>query len=128
MNRRIDRVNMLLRKEISRVMANELRDPRLSQVVSVTHVDTTSNLRFAKVYVSVLGGDEDKRGTMDALNSASGYIHRTVRDSVTLKVMPFLRFQLDESIERGAALSDMIEGAVGDAETEPAQDESPLPS
>ena len=128
MNRRIDRVNMLLRKEISRVMANELRDPRLSQVVSVTHVDTTSNLRFAKVYVSVLGGDEDKRGTMDALNSASGYIHRTVRDSVTLKVMPFLRFQLDESIERGALLSNMIEDAVVEEGEQPAQDESPLPS
>ncbi len=116
MNRRIDRVNMLLRKEISRVVANDLRDPRLSQVVSVTHVDTTSNLRFAKVYVSVLGGDEDKRGTMDALNSASGYIHRTVRDNVTLKVMPFLKFQLDESIERGALLSDMIEDTVADPE------------
>ena len=126
MNRRIDRVNMLLRKEISRVMANELRDPRLSKVVSVTHVDTTSNLRFAKVYVSVLGGDEDKRGTMDALNSASGYIHRTVRDSVTLKVMPFLRFQLDESIERGALLSDMIEDAVAEEGAQPEQDQSPL--
>ena len=126
MNRRIDRVNMLLRKEISRVMANELRDPRLSKVVSVTHVDTTSNLRFARVYVSVLGGDEDKRGTMDALNSASGYIHRTVRDNVTLKVMPFLRFQLDESIERGALLANMIEGAAAEEGAQPAQDESPL--
>ena len=127
MNRRMNRVNVLLRKEISRVMANDLRDPRLSKVVSVTHVDTSSNLRHAKVYISVLGDDEDKRGTMTALKSASGYIHRAVRDNVTLKSMPFLRFELDDSIERGAELSDLIEEAVAEPDAQTAENQSPLP-
>ena len=112
MNRRISRVNTLLRREISRVMANELRDPRLSAVVSVTHVDTAASLRHAKVYVSVLGDDGEKSDSLAALKSASGYIHRAVRDNVTLKTMPFLNFYLDDSIERGAQLSDMIDEAL----------------
>ena len=111
-NRRISRVNTLLLREISSVIANQLRDPRLSALVSVTHVDTASSLRHAKVYVSVLGDDDEKRDTITALKSASGYIHRAVRDNVTLKTMPFLSFYLDDSIERGAQLSDMIDDAL----------------
>ena len=112
MNRRISRVNTLLRTEISRVIANQLRDPRLSALVSVTYVDAANNLRHAKVYVSVLGSDDEKRDSLAALKSASGYIHRAVRDNVTLKTMPFLTFYLDDSIERGAQLSDMIDEAL----------------
>ncbi len=118
MNRRMDRVNVLLRQEISRVMARELRDPRLSTVVSVTYVDASPDLRQAKVYVSVLGDDAQKRSTIQALESASGFIHRTMREDIAIKNVPFLKFYLDESIERGAEILDMIDAVAPPQESE----------
>lgn len=108
MNRRMDRVNVLLRQEISRVMATELRDPRLSTVVSVTYVDASPDLRHAKVYISVLGDENQKKNTLIALKSASGFIHRAMREGIGMKSLPFLYFYLDNSIERGAEILDMI--------------------
>ncbi len=108
MTRRLDRINVLLRQEISRLLAGELKDPRLSSVVSITEVDTSPDLRHARVYVSVLGDEQAKRSTLQALKSASGFIHRSMRESLALKTVPALDFYLDESIERGAELLEKI--------------------
>ncbi|MCI0441008.1 MAG: 30S ribosome-binding factor RbfA [Chloroflexi bacterium] len=109
MARRIDRVNALLRQEISRVIATELRDPRLSSLVSVLRVQTSPDLRQAAVYISVLGGDDEKKDVMRALRSASGYVHRAIRDNLTLKTVPHLEFRLDDSIERTSELLELID-------------------
>ncbi len=111
MNRRMDRVNVLLRHEISRVLSSELSDPRLARLVSVTSVDTSTDLRHAKVYISVLGEKSDKRATLDALKSASGYIHRSIRPKLALRNVPHLVFYLDESIEQGTELLEKIKQA-----------------
>lgn len=108
MSRRMDRVNGLLRQEISRVLSTELRDPRLSLLVSVTQVVASGDLRHARVLVSVMGGPPEKREALDALKSAAGYIHRSMRRSVALKNVPSLEFHLDDSIERGAEVLDLI--------------------
>lgn len=112
MSRRMDRVNVLLRHEISRVLSREMNDPRLARLVSVTEVDSSADLRHAKVYVSVLGEPSDKRSTLDALKSASGYIHRTIRPKLALRNVPHLVFYLDESIEQGAELLEKIKQAL----------------
>ena len=109
MSRRMERINVLLRQEISRVVAGELRDPRLSSMVSVTRVDSSPDLRRARAYVSVFGGESEKRSTMKALQSAAGFIHKSVRGRVALKAIPSLDFALDESIERGAELLQKID-------------------
>ncbi len=124
MARRIDRVNALLRQEISRVIATELRDPRLSSLVSVLRVQTSPDLRQAAVYISVLGGDREKKDVMRAFRSASGYIHRAIRDSLTLKMVPHLEFRLDDSIERTSELLGLID-RYSSGQPSAAREESP---
>ncbi len=108
MNRRMDRVNMLVRQEISRILAVEMNDPRLSSLISITEVRTSRDLRSAKVYFSVLGDESTKRSVSTALENAGGFIHRTMKRNLSLKFAPFLTFQLDESIEQGAEMTDLI--------------------
>ena len=116
MSRRMDHVNVLLRQEISRVLAVKLRDPRLSSIVSVTHVDASADLRHAKVYISVLGDQHEKHSTLKALKSAAGFIHRSLRQHLDLKATPSLYFTLDDSIERGAELLQIIDEAASSPE------------
>ena len=108
MARRIDRVNVLLRQEISRILAADLRDPRLAAMVSVTRVDTSPDLSQAKVFVSVYGDSSEKDGTLRALKSAAGFIRRKMRNELAFKTLPSLQFYLDDSIERGSEILDMI--------------------
>ena len=109
MNRRMDRVNMLVRQEISRILSVEINDPRLSSLISITEVQTSRDLRSAKVYFSVLGDEHQKQNTLAALESAGGFIHRTMKRNLSLKFAPFLTFQLDESIEQGTEMLDLID-------------------
>ena len=108
MTRRLERVNVLLRDEISAVLSSELSDPRLTSMVSVTEVDCSPDLGRAKVFVSVLGGDDDKSATLEALKSAAGFVHHSLRSRVKLRAVPSLDFRLDESIEMGTDLLEKI--------------------
>ena len=109
MNRRMQRVNVVLRDEISHVLAEELRDPRLSSIVSVTRVSTSPDLSAAKVYVSVLGDEDDKRNTLKALRSAAGYVRKNIRRKISLKSVPHVEFHIDETIEQGAEMLKLID-------------------
>ena len=108
MSRRIERVNMLVRQEISQIMAVEMNDPRLSTLISITEVRTSSDLRNAKVYFSVLGDENTKQNVLAAMESAGGFIHRTMKRNLKLKYAPVLSFELDESIEQGTEMLDLI--------------------
>ena len=108
MSRRIERVNMLVRQEISQIMAVEMNDPRLSTLISITEVRTSSDLRRAKVYLSVLGDENTKQNVLAAMESAGGFIHRTMKRNLKLKFAPVLSFELDESIEQGTEILDLI--------------------
>ena len=113
-SRRMDRVNALLRERIGDVLVTELSDPRLSSVISVMRVVTSSDLRRAKVYISVLGNDEKKKKSLEALTSASGFINRSVKKGIDLKFMPFLVFELDDSIEKGAKMLELMKDVKSD--------------
>ena len=106
--RRLDRVNELIRTELGSLILREMRDPRLSQVVSITAVDVSSDLGYAKVFVSVLGSGEEKQETLKSLQRASGFLRRKLSHGVILKNTPQLKFLLDESIEEGARVLDLI--------------------
>ena len=110
--RRMDRVNGLLRQLISDVISKELSDPRLDSVISVTRVNCWSDLRRARVYISVYGEQTKKNEALSALKSASGFIHRAIRKELSIKTVPFLEFQLDKSIEQGAEMLELIKETV----------------
>ena len=116
MSRRMERVNVLLRQEISSLLATELRDPRLPSIISITRVEASPDLLVAKVFVSVLGDQQKKRDALRALGSASGFIHRNIRHRLKLKNVPSFEFRLDESIEKGADLLGLIRDVTSGAE------------
>ena len=105
---RIGRIN----EEIQRELADQLRrlkDPRVSQVgmVSITRVDTTSDLRYARVYISALNCPDEK-GLLKGLKSAAGYLRHELGSRVDLRYTPELQFFVDDSIAYGAHILDML--------------------
>jgi len=109
LTRRTDRINGLLREEISQLLSHELNDPRLSGVVSITRVETKTDLSHARVFVSVLGNREEKEKVLRGVNSASGYVWKELRLRLSLRHVPELEFILDESIEEAAHIFDLID-------------------
>ncbi len=99
MSRRTERVNELLRKELSSLVANQINDPRLPALVSITRVDVSVDLHHANVYVSIMGSNEQKRSGMKTLKDAAGFLHHALKPRLALRYIPDLSFQLDESIE-----------------------------
>lgn len=100
-SRRMERVNELLRSEISELIARNLKDPRISGTISVTEVQTSSDLRHARVYVSILGSEEQRRESLAALQHAAGFFRRELGERLSLRRTPELDIRLDESLERG---------------------------
>ena len=101
MSHRIERVNNLIRQEISELLQREVRDPRLSHFVAVTEVSTSADLRHAKVFVSCISSKEEKEETLNALTAASGFFRRELTKQLRLRRIPELSFHWDDSIERG---------------------------
>lgn len=104
MTRRTDRLNAMIQKEISDLIRNQAKDPRLSCFLSVTRVETTADLQYAKVHISIMGSDEEKENAMAGLASASGFFYRELRGRLSMRHTPQLIFCKDESIEQGARL------------------------
>lgn len=104
-----DRINEEIRKEISDIIRNDVRDPRLNVVmVSITKVDVTKDLRYAKVFVSVFGNEEAKSQTLGALKSSAGFIRREIGHRVNLRYTPELIFEIDNSIEQGMHIEGLL--------------------
>ncbi len=122
MSRRADRINGLLRQEISQLLSREIKDPRLHGIISITQVQTSSDLRSARVFLSVMGDTETKKTALDGIQSAAAFLRRELRDRVKLRYVPFLKFALDDSIENADALLRMMD----DLKSDP--DEPPQPS
>lgn len=99
MSRRNDRVNELLRAEISYVLSRHIKDPRLTGVISVTQVTTSGDLRNARVLLSVMGDAAAKAAAMEGIQSAATFLRRELRDRITLRYTPFLSFALDDTLE-----------------------------
>lgn len=95
---RQDRVAEAIRKEISLIIHEELNDPRVG-FVTITKVEVTHDLSYAKVFFSVLGGEEDYRKTKEALDSALGFIRKLVAERINLRFAPEFAFQEDKTTE-----------------------------
>jgi ribosome-binding factor A len=105
---RMRRVNEAVREVVSARLAEGLRDPRIG-FVTVTSVDTSTDLRQARVYVSVLGDDEQRSDTMAGLESAHGVLQQAVGRELRMKHTPALQFVFDESIDRGMRISELLD-------------------
>jgi ribosome-binding factor A len=111
--KRADRVNALLQRELAMIISEELRDPRIA-FATVTGVEITSDLRSAKVHVSVLGDDEQVKSTIVALNEARPYLRHEIGARTELRFVPELTFVSDQTAERAARISKLLrEGREG---------------
>lgn len=110
MPRRIDRVNELLRSEISHLIARQIKDPRVAGVISITEVIASSDLRSARVYVSVMGNEDGRQAALEGIRSAASFLRRELRERVNLRHTPHLTFQLDDSIEEGNRVLQLMDG------------------
>lgn len=108
--KRADRVNALLQRELGTMISEELRDPRIA-FSTVTAVETTDDLRSARVHVSVLGNDEQIASTMRALDEAKAYLRHELGSRVELRFVPELIFVSDRSAERSARISTLLREA-----------------
>ncbi len=108
---RIVRISEEVKKEISNIIQNELKDPRLPNMVSIISCNVTKDLRYAKVFISVLGNDEEKKNAISALKSAAGYIRRELGHRVQLRYTPEIHFELDTSIEHGIYINKLLDDA-----------------
>jgi len=104
---RIDRISEEVRHEVDAIIREELNDPRVDGTFSVTRAEVTGDLRFAKIYVSVL--EDDKRdGLMEALKSARGYIRRSLGKRMIIRYTPELIFVSDKNIEYGVRIAKVL--------------------
>ena len=102
------RVNESLREVLAAAITTEMKDPRIG-FVTVTDVDTSPDLRAARVYVSVLGSEAERDSAMEGLNSAHGFLQGKIASEMRMKRTPTLSFHYDESIERGVRLSELLD-------------------
>jgi len=112
MSRRTERVNELIRHELSDLLLRDLRDPRLDGLISITRVEVTPDLSNARIYVSVMSETADQAEALKALNAAAGYLHKELVHRLEMRRVPFLSFVLDKSIEEGAAVLAHIDEAL----------------
>jgi ribosome-binding factor A len=105
--KRLDRVNQLIKEEISTLLQRELKDPRLG-FVTVTEVETSKDLRLAKVFVSVLGDDRQWAASLAALTSARGFVRNWLRQNLDLRVTPEVDFRPDRSMEHAAKIQSLL--------------------
>ena len=106
---RIKSVNSLLKRELSTVIFEDVKDHRLADITSITAVDTSKDLQFAKVYVSVLGSQYKKTNTIKGLNSAAGFIKRRLRKNLQLRNVPNVKFFLDDSIDKNEEIQSLFD-------------------
>ena len=111
MGYRIERINRLIRQEVSELLNRQVKDPRLGSFVSVTSVTTTPDLRYAKLFISQICEEEKKEQTLLALRSAAGFLRHELGRTLRLRYIPELSFEWDDSIERGEHLLHLIDKA-----------------
>jgi ribosome-binding factor A len=107
-SQRIERVEKLLRSEISSILLRKSKDPRVSEV-TVTEVDVSPDLKNATVFFSVLRGPDEASAAEAGLRSAAGFIRSELMKVLNLRPMPVLEFQLDRSLERGSDTLDLLD-------------------
>lgn len=104
---RVEKLQELIKQEISQMILQELKDPRIG-FVTVTQVEVTGDLREAKVYVSIMGGDEQVKESWQGLQSSLGFIRREIGKRIRLRFTPEISFALDKSLDYSAHIQELL--------------------
>ena len=110
------RINGEVQKELSKIIQNEIKDPRIAPMTSVVAVEVAPDLKTCKAYISVLGDAKAAADTLEGLKSAEGYVRRQIARTVNLRNTPEIRFIPDQSIEYGVNMSKLIDEVIGSEE------------
>ncbi len=103
------RINEEVKKELSNIIRNELKDPRIHMMTSVVSVEVAPDLKTCKAYISVLGSEEEAKNTLAGLKNASGYIKTKLAKTVNLRNTPEIIFRMDQSIEHGIHIANLLD-------------------
>lgn len=115
MTRRAERVSSLIRQKISDILQEQANDPRLRKFISVTSVSTSSDLKQAKIYISVLGNEKDNtQEVMQGLKAASGFLRKELGKHLVLRHVPEISFEIDNSIEYGTRMLGLIDRVISE--------------
>ncbi len=110
------RINNEVHRELSNIIRNDIKDPRVCEMTSVTDVYVAPDLKTCKAYISVLGDDAQLQETIEGLQSAVGFIRKKLAENVNLRNTPEITFVADDSIAYGVKMSKMIEDTVNNKE------------
>lgn len=110
---RIGRINEEFRKELSDIIRN-MKDPRIPMMTSVVTVNVTPDLRYAKIYISVLGSEAEQEDAIAALKKSVGYVRRELGSRMNMRYTPEPVFELDHSIEHGARITELLKSTQGE--------------
>ncbi len=113
---RIERINAQIKREISELIQQHLRDPRLTEFIAVTEVSTSPDLKHTKIYVSSMGGQQDEEQVLAALNSGAGFMRSALAKRIKMRFTPQLHFTWDNSIEHGDRVLRLIDQVSGEKE------------
>ncbi len=114
---RTDRISEEVKKHLSDII-RELKDPRIPLMTSVVSVSVTKDLKYAKAYISIMGDEETKKEALKGLKSAAGFIRREIGSRVLLRALPEFHFELDNSIEHGAHINELLQSVIKDTPSE----------
>ncbi len=106
--KRSKRVGGMLLQEISQILLRDIKDPRIG-FATLTGIEVTNDLKYAKVFVSILGDEDEKKNTLIGLQNASGYIRKEIGSRIRLRSIPELVFKIDSSLEHGANINKILE-------------------
>ncbi len=113
---RISRINDEIKKELSQLVNYEVKDPRLEEFITIVRVETTNDLSYSKVYVSVLGNEEKVKKVLEGLSSAKGFIKREIAKRINLRHTPELIFLADDSLEYSMKMNELFNKITKDKE------------
>jgi len=117
--RRSDRVSGELLHEVSSIIRNDMKDPRLGAFVSLIKVALNNDLKRATIYVSVYGSEEDKKSTLEALKSGAGFVRSLIGKRMRIRFAPEINFVLDDSIEYSARINKKLKEVLTEPDDEP---------
>lgn len=117
--KRIKRLNSLLKEVLSEVITKEVKDPRMAPLVTVTSVDISKDLHHAKVYVSIIGDTKQRRDTLEALESAAGFIGVNASKKVVMRFFPTLTFKLDTTVDEQMKIDALLDKIHREEENRP---------
>lgn len=106
------RINEEVMRELAQIIRNEIKDPRIHAMTSISSVEVAPDLKTCKVYISVLGDEQEQRSSLEGLKSAAGYIRKCLAKSLNLRNTPEIRFILDQSIAYGVEMSKKIDDLI----------------